>query len=245
METELTKAQRADLKRFVLKSELDRDLRHINLNIYTAVKEQDEVKYRMAQDDLNNFKEQCGEPLFKSVESINNSRYHRIKKVKEKINEVVITGHAVFITLTFTNEILSSTSEITRRRYVARFLKDTCDFFVANQDFGEDFGREHYHAVVSPKNDNLDLSKWVYGFSSQEKVRCTSDDVGAISRYVTKLTYHAVKNSASTNRLIYSRNNSDFRKKVKAELNRKELAAFVAEWKEAQKTGEELIKEIF
>lgn len=243
----ITKAQWADLKRYVLTSELDKDLRHLTLNRYNAIKMEDSDLFFKAESEIASFKEQCGEPLYKAIESINNTRYHRIKKVKEKINDIVSSGRAIFLTITFSPHTMDITSEDTRRRYVSRFLKETCYCYVANQDFGEKNDREHYHAVVYGKNGSVNLKKWIYGRIDAERVRNTKNDLGALARYVTKLTNHAVKDSASTKRLIYSRKNSEFRKKVKDDIKRINVRAFIADLMAAgnEPSDEELIKQIF
>lgn len=128
------------------------------------------------------------------------SKKRKIAKVREKISELVLTGQAVFLTLTFTDEVLSKTSQATRRRYVARFLKESSGDYVANIDFSPDINREHYHAVVIKR---IDLKSWKYGFSYAEKVRCRPSDLTRVSKYISKLTAHALKVDAT--RLIYSR----------------------------------------
>lgn len=127
-----------------------------------------------------------------------NAKY---KRLRSKIDKLVRGGFAVFITLTFTDKILASTSRTTRRRYVARYLKDTSPFYVANIDFSPDKDREHYHAVIDKR---CDFSKWSYGFVFAEKVRVHESDRNRVARYVAKLTNHALKVKCE-DRLIYSR----------------------------------------
>lgn len=67
---------------------------------------------------------------------LNESKKRKASKVKDKIHELVMNNNAIFITLTFNNDTLAKTSAITRRRYVARYLKANCDKYVANIDFG-------------------------------------------------------------------------------------------------------------
>ena len=131
------------------------------------------------------------------------SRYRKAKKVRDKIANLVLTNSAVFITLTFKDSVLSKTSDLTRRRYVARYLKSNCREYVANVDFGALNGREHYHAVVS---SDIDFKDWYkYGAIQVERVRPLEDSSKRISRYITKLTNHALKVGCVAPRLIYSR----------------------------------------
>lgn len=128
------------------------------------------------------------------------SKRRKAQKVRKKIEKLVFGDNAIFITLTFTDAVLKSTTAETRRRYVARFLKSQgCDY-VANVDFSPSKQREHYHAVI---NSRVDLNAWKYGFIYAEKVRTHKNDLLKVSKYITKLTSHALK--VDSTRLIYSR----------------------------------------
>lgn len=118
-------------------------------------------------------------------------------------NESLIT---LFLTLTFTDSTLNSTNSLTRRKYVTRFLKENCIEYVSNIDFGGKKGREHYHALVLV-NGKLDYKKWKYGALNGKKVACSDTDIERTSRYVSKLSNHAIKETTKQSRLIYSRNN--------------------------------------
>lgn len=128
------------------------------------------------------------------------SKKKKMIRVRQHIENVVLNNNAVFITLTFRDDVFEKTSPQTRRRYVARYLKSQGDEYVANIDFSPDVGREHYHAVICSR---VNLKAWKYGFSSAEKVRAHKGDIGRISTYITKLTNHALK--VDITRLIYSR----------------------------------------
>ena len=129
------------------------------------------------------------------------SEYRKYTRAREHIKELVLTGQAVFITLTFTDDVLKKTSSLTRRRYVSRYLKEQSDFYVANIDYSPKKEREHYHAVVSQR---CDMKAWKYGFVWCEQVRAHDFCANRVARYVAKLTSHAFKVNAS--RLLYSRN---------------------------------------
>lgn len=130
------------------------------------------------------------------------SRKRKVKRLRKKIESLVLEHNAVFVTLTFTDEVLSTTTQETRRRYVARFLKDNCSCYVANIDFSPDKDREHYHAVVS---SDIDFTWWSEhcGFVYAERVRNYKNQNERISRYITKLTSHALK--CDRQKIIYSR----------------------------------------
>ena len=129
------------------------------------------------------------------------SQYRKYVRARKHIQDLVLSGNAIFITLTFTNDVLEKTSADTRRRYVARYLKSQSDFYVANIDYSPGKQREHYHAVVGKR---CDMDAWRFGFVWCEKVRAFDWCSNKVARYIAKLTSHAFKVDCS--RLIYSRN---------------------------------------
>lgn len=130
----------------------------------------------------------------------------KTRRVRRKILEIMFFSSCSFLTLTFTDEVLASTSEETRRRYVARFLKSISEEYVANVDYGKTTGREHYHAVV--QGDNIDMSDWdKYGFSYAQKVGKNdgSTQASKMAKYIYKLANHATKETTKRKKIIYSR----------------------------------------
>ena len=132
----------------------------------------------------------------------------KTRRVRRKILKLMVLGSCSFLTLTFNDDVLKSTTEETRRRYVSRFLKSLSNDYVANIDWGKQNGREHYHAVIS--GINFDMSDWEqYGFSDSRTIgrkddECTSSK---ISKYIYKLSNHATKRSTRRKKIIYSREN--------------------------------------
>ena len=133
---------------------------------------------------------------------LNHARYKRKQRIQNKIEKLVLDGHSTFITLTFNDNVLNSTNEKTRRIYVSRWCKQNSDFYVANIDYGDLRHREHFHAVLRVGN----YSSWKYGFMSKKIIRSKSKDLNKVSKYVSKLTNHALKKSGQLKRIIYSKN---------------------------------------
>ena len=133
---------------------------------------------------------------------INNASYHRFKRLYNRVSSIV-SYPSIFLTLTFTNSVLKSTSKETRRRYVARFLKSISIDYVANIDYGSKKGREHYHALVVA--DIVDHTLWKYGSINFERVSYDSANKHCerLSEYITKLTNHAIKKTTKREHLIY------------------------------------------
>lgn len=142
---------------------------------------------------------------WKEAERVNNASYHRTKRLKDKIESMLASGSCIFLTLTFTDNVLANTSEITRKRYVARFLKSVATFYIANIDYGKKNQREHYHAIV--KCDNVDGSYWSnnYGNIDFERINYSETCSVKVAKYINKLTNHAIKETTKQTRIIYSR----------------------------------------
>lgn len=146
----------------------------------------------------------------KEAERVNNASYHRVKRLNDRIFQMLNNKNSIFVTLTFAPDVLAKTSGETRKKYIKRYLKEQCIQYVANIDFGKKNGREHYHAVVIPKNDKLDNKAYNYGSIDFERVRNYGESTleltsKKMAKYVAKLTNHAIKTTTHQNRIIYSR----------------------------------------
>lgn len=141
------------------------------------------------------------------VDVLRNYDNHRKKnqRARTKIESILQSGTALFLTLTFTDDVLVSTTEKTRRTYVSRFLKENCIEYIANIDFGAKNSREHYHAVVSVEN-KLDYLNWKFGALNGVKIRNNSKPL-VMAKYINKLSNHATKSTTKNSRIIYSRVN--------------------------------------
>lgn len=138
---------------------------------------------------------------WQEAEKINHAKNQRAWRLHDRINSY-LEKPCLFLTLTFTDEVFEKTSEETRRTYVARFLKATGCKYVANYDEGEDYGREHYHAIL--QSGFIEPSTWLYGNLDVERVRRAKDSI-KLARYIAELTNHAIKATTRQCRVIYSR----------------------------------------
>ena len=133
---------------------------------------------------------------------INKASYARVKRLKTRIASMLKNGECLFLTLTFTDEILGKTTEDTRRQAVRRFLKTFGVPYVANIDYGKKNGREHYHGVI--QIPRIDYSAYTYGAINGERIRSV-EDYTKLSKYVAKLTNHAIKQTNKRQVIIYSK----------------------------------------
>lgn len=191
-----------ETKKIILKNNLDKDYSKAHYK-----------HFKGDSTDLIDFIDCYGEDFSRVCRNLNQCTYRRWSKCKAKIGEIVGDGNAYFLTLTFNDKTLSKTSKKTRRQYVFRSLKNNFPFYVANIDYGTKNGREHYHAIVwAFENPNRYFKEvWgKYGFCDIKHIGDTDTDAERVSKYVTKLARHALKettkNGEVTDRVIYSRN---------------------------------------
>lgn len=141
---------------------------------------------------------------YKCCIQIFNNKRKRVQRLRKKIKNIILTHDCLFLTLTFRNKVLDSTSEQTRRVYISRYLKQfNFPFYVANIDYGELNEREHYHAIV--QTDFIDCKLYKYGIIKVECVRKDEYSIKKIPTYINKLSAHAFKDSTGQCRLIYSK----------------------------------------
>lgn len=137
---------------------------------------------------------------------IDNANNHRVRRLKERIKNMLNKGQCIFLTLTFNDTTLSNTTDKERRIAVVRYLKSFKTEYVANIDFGKENHREHYHALILA--DKINYKKWnKYGNINGKKIRLRDiDNVKTkLAKYIAKLTNHAIKETTKRSALIYSR----------------------------------------
>lgn len=142
----------------------------------------------------------------KGLRLFNNSRYMLNMRVKKKVNQILQYEHKYFITFTLEDKYLTRD-----KKYLMRKIKEalsTASLYIANEDYGKLNGRLHFHALVCydsqldyTTKDNFINSIWKYGNIDYLKVYDNNDT--AITKYLTKLTNHAIKETAG--KIIYSR----------------------------------------
>lgn len=103
--------------------------------------------YKGDSTDLKAFKAEYGANIARVCKNLSVSEYKRFKKVLKRMKKYCEGGNAIFATLTFNSKALTRKRQ-TRRVNVARCCKAFSDAYVANIDFGDKQGREHYHAII-------------------------------------------------------------------------------------------------
>lgn len=159
---------------------------------------------------LNNLYLECQENglrnEFYEALKINTASYKRTNRLKKRVADLLLSGECLFLTLTFTDDTLNNTSADTRRQYVRKYLKSCKCQYVANIDFGAQNHREHYHALVNVSS--IDFTEWhKFGAILAERVRNKNIESNKtrLSKYICKLSNHAIKETTKRSALLYSR----------------------------------------
>ena len=169
-----------------------------------------------------NFDEDTGEiistELNKEYFNISKEDLHeceRIRKCKKEQREK-IENHIkylfdkssydlYFITFNFHDDALELSAD-TRKQKIRRLLNKFCADYILNIDYGEDKGREHYHAIICLKKNSYtdylneynhikikEFDSYDYGNYDIQKIRTDEPDMKKLARYITKLTMHSIK----------------------------------------------------
>lgn len=142
----------------------------------------------------------------KECERLRNNFREQRKKIQDHLEYLFKRKdyRLYFMTFTFNDQTLSTTSKETRRRKIVKTLNPCEDYFY-NIDFGAENDREHYHAVIavnkSDKQEYKDgkhirlkcFDDYTAGFYYAERIRTDETSKAKISKYITKLTFHSVK----------------------------------------------------
>ena len=123
----------------------------------------------------------------------------KVTRLKKRI-KLMLEKDCLFLTLTFSDDVLSRTSVDTRHQYISRYLKKFCCPYCANLDFGSLNEREHYHVII--QLEKIDLNTYKYGYIFSQKI-VNKNDL-KLARYINKLAFHSLKDSTNK-KIIYSR----------------------------------------
>lgn len=159
--------------------------------------------FEIAQDYLNDLSDlQDLSPVaYEEARKAAQADYRRNTRLKNRIRRMLSKGDCAFLTLTFTDSVLDSTTSEQRRLYVLRFLKSQTQTYIANIDFGSVNNREHYHCITL---GNVDLARWTYGNIDVRTIIKSSNPL-VLAKYINKLVNHAIKETSKRSHIIYSR----------------------------------------
>lgn len=187
-------------------------------------------KIAFARSERDAFIFSIGEDYYLELSKELKRKYQKTARVRARLRTFFASGHEVyFLTFTFNDDVLNSTNADTRKQYVRRWLSSNCLDYVANIDFGEKNGREHYHAVAlcSSRPKMIDWSHRCGGFKCRRVNKDNSVSIQKIPQYINKLSNHSTKNFSKAY-LLWGR---PYQKNLSA-YNPYENNSFLAEYEE-------------
>lgn len=128
----------------------------------------------------------------------------KTSRLRKRISNILAEDHLFFLTFTFDNDKFRNKNlpkQETLRKYVSRWLQEYTNDYVGNVDFGEQFGRIHFHCVVSLKQEKVNPTTWKKGAINFQRINNKNDK--ALALYVNKLCSHALKESTKNQYLLY------------------------------------------
>lgn len=155
-----------------------------------------------------NYVEQFPQEVIDECYRIINADYKRYQRVVRRVTDILTHNEQpIFITFTFRDDYLESSTELSRRRVIRDFLTSQNCAYIANIDYGKKNGREHYHCILARLLLKTDLRFYYnnYGSIDVEKIRFGANSCHKLSQYIKKLSNHAVKISTKRHALLYSR----------------------------------------
>lgn len=208
--------------RSIVKELIDRDLFSTIINFKVSCS--NEVYFEKFTDDYY-FYNDCIKFLdwyynCNVVNVFNNyfrNNYRKVKRVKEKINNEIFANQKLwhgcyFLTLTLREDLgkdITSEKYDKVRKEVRKFVSNYSRYYVLNKDFGTHATKRlHFHGVALINKGYVDSFKVNYnlkfGFCKLQLIDVNSI---ALSKYIIKLSYHALKVDYGKKRecLIYSR----------------------------------------
>lgn len=155
-----------------------------------------------------------------SYKDLNKALTIKKARLKQRIKDMLITKCCVFLTLTFSDEILNNTTAKTRERYIKDYLNaQSCYKYIANCDYGKDNKREHYHALIIRHNIPLMFFDSVSDYNESNMIDFKAYKYGKITasfkdiRQINIMVEHFIKDTTKNSKIIYSKmkyNKADF-----------------------------------
>ena len=124
-------------------------------------------------------------------------------RLKKRISNQIILDNTYLITFTINDNYI--TTDIKQLiRSLKKILRETSEQYLFNIDYGDINERLHFHALVTFL-DKLDYKEynhnWIHGTTNYKLITVRNES--NIRLYLTKLTKHALKNSAT--QIFYGR----------------------------------------
>lgn len=165
--------------------------------------------------DYNKYRKTCFknglQPIFedKQFESLLSARYQKCSRIKQHFLYLFHRfKYLYFITYTFDDDHLKLCDR-SRKDLIKKSIRSfSSDIeFILNVDYGKKNERLHYHCIVAT-NDSSDFfshTKSTYPcFTWIELIDFSNSSLTKISKYINKLSNHAIKSTTRNSRIYFS-----------------------------------------
>lgn len=173
-----------------------------------------DISYSDAVDYIDNMIDEFPD-VYTILKNISSADYQRLKRLSLCIKKMFRKANknnlkVRFLTFTISPEALEKYKLSYFRKSVCDYLSKNYEEYIANIDYGKENERVHFHALVL-ENHKVDKEIFLkftnkFGYVKNKPVKTDLEDRRRLSKYILKLTNHAVKNTTKQNRVIYCRN---------------------------------------
>lgn len=145
----------------------------------------------------------------KKLESILSSRYQKCSRIKKRFIYLMARyKYLYFVTFTFDDYYVKLCDRSRKDLIKSSLYSFSSDIkYICNIDYGKTTERLHYHCIVAT-NDSENLSKHLQSaypcFTYTERIRLSKDDLKRTSKYINKLSNHAIKDTTKHSRVLYN-----------------------------------------
>lgn len=145
----------------------------------------------------------------KKFESILSSRYQKVSRIKKRFIYLLARyKYLYFCTFTFDDYYINLCDRTRKDLIKSSLYSFSSDIkYICNIDYGKSTERLHYHCIVAT-NDNKSLTNHLNNvypcFSYTEEIRTSKEDLKRISKYINKLSNHAIKETTKNSRILYN-----------------------------------------
>lgn len=192
----VNKIERAN---FVMKRyDLGQEFEKLDNDLYIVKGISYEESYIYKHDLLSNY---IDSNFYKKIINFNRNMSSKKRRCRAKLEEMCKNfNYVYFMTYQLYDDVLALKDE-TQKKLVSKWLKGKSNMYVLNVDYGDLKGRKHFHAVFGT-NDKIPY-KSLESNITLKLIPNKLDDKERISKYITKLSAHAVKISTKNQRLTY------------------------------------------
>ena len=137
------------------------------------------------------------------------ARYMKVSRLKRRFVYLCCTyKYLYFVTFTFDDYYLNKSDKTHKRLIKDSLLSFDNNYkIILNADYGSKNERLHFHAIVGTnKKNNLDkhLKDNYPCFTKTERIYISNESISKLSKYINKLSNHAVKDTTQKSRLFYN-----------------------------------------